>query len=193
MIYDLEKCTLFQRRARVVIEAYNLVHLEWYAEQGYDDRPVSRMELESLLNETARRAADQQAWHLLILNSPTGWDAEARDFATGEGPRPFRDRLVSVVLFEHESGRFLLDHTDQRMLPFKEPLSTDVDGPTLQKARQFLDDYLDLNNSISLETLIKELAISRKVGTQIFRILSAEGRFGLDVLDDVGMVLSGQE
>ncbi len=171
----------------MVIEARNLAHLERFAEQRYDDRPVSRTELESLLNDAARRAADAETWHLLILDSPTGWTDDARQFVTGKGPRPFRDRLVSVVPFEELSGRFLLDETDERVSAFKEAFSMDLDGPTLERARRFLDRYFELNNSISLETLVEELAIGRKAGIQIVRLLVVEGRFALDVLEDQGI------
>lgn len=192
VIYDLRKGGLGVRRGRVVIEAQNLVRLERFAAEGYDDRPVSRMELESLLNEVARRASREETWHLIILASPTGWTAEACDFATGKGPRPFRDRLVSVVLFREDAAGFLCGETDEKLVPFREAFSMDVDAATLRQARRFLDEHFQLNDSISLDTLVAELGISRKAAVQVCNILAATGQYALEVLDDLGMVLSGK-
>ena len=194
LICDLRKRNWFGwLRGRVVIEVHNLAHLERFDQEGYDDQSVSRMELESLLNETARHAAEQGTWQMLILYSPTGWADEARDFATGKGSGPFRDRLVSVVLFEDDSAQFLFDEVDERLFLFKEAFSTDLDGATLEKARAFVDDYLEVHNSLSLEAVVSQLGISRKAGVRVFKILEAEDRCDLNVLEDVGMVLSSKE
>ena len=194
LFYDLRSRDWLGRLlAWVVIDVRNLAHLERFARDGYDDQPVSRMELESLLNETARTAADQEAWRMLILYSPTGWTDEARDYATGKGARPFRDRMASVVLFEQDSARFLFDPIDERLAPLKEAFAVDLDEASLEKARRFVDEHFEVHNSLSLEAMVSDLGISRKAGIRLFKVLAGEGGFDIHMLDEVGMVLSRKE
>jgi len=188
--YDLCSRGLAWRRGRVVIEADHLARVSRFAAERWDDQPVSRIELESLLNEIAREAAQEETWHLAILGSPTGWTVEARDFVSGRGVRPFRDRLLSVVLLLSDTAEFLYGETDERLAPFREAFSSDVDAAILQAARDFLEDYFQLDDSLSLQTLVGELGISRRAAIQVFRLLAAEGQYVLDLLDDLGMVLS---
>jgi hypothetical protein len=41
--------------------------------------------------------------------------------------------------------------------------------------------------------MLRETGISRKAGIRVFRVLAAEGRFELSVVEEVGMVLSAKE
>ena len=189
LVLDLSKRGRRAFNVRVVIEARFLAHLEELAEQGRDARSVSRLEVESLLNETSRRAAEEEAYHLIMLGSATGWGAAARDLAAGERSRRFRDRRVSLVLFDQESGGFLYDETDEKLSPYREMLSTDMDAEILEDARKFIGTHLRTNESISLETFIDTSRTGHKAAVQVFEVLGATDEYVLDVLDGVGMVL----
>ncbi|MFW6171170.1 MAG: hypothetical protein ACODAD_11820 [Planctomycetota bacterium] len=180
-------------KGRVVLEARGLAHMERFATEGYDDQPVNRAELESLLNKTARRAADIATWHAVIVHSPTGWTEEARQFAMGQGSRPFHDRLTSVVLFDAASTRFLMDEKDEKLLSLRDAFEAGMDEDTFDRVRRFIKDYFQLHNSLSMETLVQELGISRKAAVRAFKVLSATGAYDLNVLDEVGMVLIRQQ
>jgi hypothetical protein len=194
VVFDLRKRVWWgPPQGRVLIEVRNLAHLERLAAEGYDDRPITRIDLESLLNDTSRRAAVLNTWHVLILHNPTGWTDEAKEFVLGKGPRPFHDRLVSVVLFEQGSSQFLMDETDEKLLPMKEAFSAEMHEATFAKARQFVEEYFELHNSLALETLLRELGISRKAGVRVFKVLSATGAYGLESLEEVGMVLTPKQ
>jgi predicted Ser/Thr protein kinase len=193
MIFDLRKRgPLGKLLARAVIEVQSLVRLDRFAAQGFDDQPVCRLELESLFNGVSRRAAEADAWHLLILFSPTGWAADAVDFACGKGRLPFSDRLLSVALFDHGEGRFLWAGADEKLASFQEAFSTDLDEATLGKVQRFLQDYFALNDSISLDALIGQLGISRRAGVRAMKWLAFTGRYGIQTLDEVGMVLTAK-
>ena len=194
VVFDLSKRGwVGQTQGRAVIEVRNLAHVEWFNQEGYDDRAVSRIEIERVLNDAARRAADGDIWHMLILASPTGWTNDARAFATGQDPRAFRDRLVSVVLFDNESASFLLNETDEKLVPLRDTFSEDMDQATLDRARDFLAEYFQLHGSISLEHLVNELGISRKGAIRAFRLLSSMGVYSLETVDDAGMVLAAKQ
>jgi serine/threonine protein kinase len=192
--YDLRKRgALGGTLARVVIEARSLARVARFAQQGYDDEPATRMELESLLNSAASRAAASEAWHLLILFSPTGWTAEARDFACGGGTRSFRDRLTSVALFDSDAAPFLWNATDEKLVPFREAFAGEMDETTLDRVRRFVGEYLELNNSISLDTLARDVNISRKAALRAMKLLALTGPYAVAVLDEVGVVLTTKQ
>lgn len=193
-IFDLSKRGwVGQTQGRAVIEARNLSHMERLARDGYDDQAVSRIELERVLNDAAHRAADGQTWHMLILASPTGWTDDARAFATGRGPRAFRDRLVSLVLFDNESTSFLPNETDEKLVSLRDSFSEDMDQETLDLARDFLAKYFQLHSSISLDHLVNELGISRKGALRVFNLFSAMGAYSLETVDKAGIVLAAKQ
>ncbi len=191
VIFDLRKRNLWgMLKGRVVIEVCNLARVERFVGEGFDDQPVSRTSLESLLNNAAARAVTSDTWHLLILASPTDWTPEARDFLTGKGPRPFRDRLVSVVMFEEESGRFLLDELDEKLWQFKSTFSSDLDEATMAKAQKYIAEHLMLKDSIGLDTLVSELGISQKAADRVFRILESTALYTVTTIPEMGQFLS---
>jgi hypothetical protein len=108
----------------------------------------------------------------------------------GKGPRPFHDRLVSVVLYEQASARFVKNETDEKLLGLKEAFAVDMDEAVLARAKQFIVDYFDCNSSLCLETLLGELGISRQAGMRVFKLLSATEAYDLETLDEVGPVLT---
>lgn len=172
------------------IEVRSLAHWQSNLQEGYDDQPVTRRELEQLCNATARRAREAEIWHLLILYSPTGWNAEAKDFAAGRGRRGFHDLRVSVVLFDDSSAHFLMSETDEKLAALRDAFSPDLDETAMNRARQFLDDYLRLHDSVALETLVEQLGLSRRAAERLHRLLLATGHYVSRKVDAVGVVLA---
>lgn len=194
MRYEVRQRTLTGGvRGHVVVEAANLVRVERFAADGCDAEPFTQIELESLLNAAASRAAGVDAWHLLILASPTGWTAEACDFATGRGPRPFRDRVVSVVLYDAAEGRFLFDPLDEKLRRLRDAFSSDLDQATFQAACDFAREHLMLNESLGLEMLVRQLGVGRQVAERIFRLLAASDQFRIVEIDDACKVLARRD
>jgi len=190
VVYQVRRGGLGRRRPSLVVEARSLTHLERFARDGHDDAPSSRTELEALLNEAARAAAAGAEWHLVIAYSPTGWDAAARDLAVAGGRQGFRDRLVSVVLFDHERGGFIYDETDEKLAPcVREAFAPTLDRAALQEAQRFARDYVELHGSISLDHLAEELGLSRVNAARVLDSLSGEGGFVLEQMAGVGVVL----
>jgi hypothetical protein len=190
LIFDLNtRNWLGKVRGRVVVEVRSLAHRGRLAAEGFDDRPITRLELESLLNDAAHRAAQEDTWHLLIFGSPTGWSPDAHQLATGTGPLPFSDRRVSVVLFDAASGHFGWSELDEKVLPLREVFSGDVDADTLQRARQFLAKHLALYQSLGVDTLVTNLGINPNAALRVMRLLAAEGGLHLTAADDIGLVL----
>jgi serine/threonine protein kinase len=191
MIYHLRRRHWWGRiTARATVGVQNLANGEQLTDAEENRHPTNRLELESLLNHVAQHAAGARAWHLFLLRSPTGWTDDARDWATGKGARPFRDPLVSVVLFDEQAGTFLFDDTDEKVAPFKDAFTSTLTEDDIGAARKFIFDYLLVKNSISLQTLVDELALNRKTAQRIFRMLAASGELKHDVVAGVGEVLS---
>jgi len=191
--YDLRRRGLGWQQARVVVAAHSLARVERFLRDGMDDAPIAQVEIESFLNETAERARREDAWHLVLLFSPTGFAPEASDFALGRGARPFRDRHASAVLFDARSMQFAFDESDPKLLPLREAFSAGMDSAVLERARGFLQDYFQLHESISVETLVEQLGISRKAAAQVFEALAARGEYALSAIDEVGMVLCARD
>lgn len=178
-------------RGHVLVEVANLARVERFAVDGCDAEPFTQMELEVFLNTAARRAAD--AWHLLILASPTGWTDEARDFATGQGQRPFRDRAVSVVLYAADDGRFLFDPLDERLHRLRGAFSSQLEQATFQAACDFSREHLMLNESLGLDTLVRQLGLGRQMAERILRLLAASDQFSIVEIDDACKVLTRRD
>jgi tRNA A-37 threonylcarbamoyl transferase component Bud32 len=190
MVYEVRQRGLWKTSARVVVEARCVLHADRFAADGGDDQPVAATELESLLNRISRQAADEDTWHLPILASPTGWADEALQIASGAGPRPFRDRLVSVVLYDRDQARFLWAETDDRLAAWREAFSADVSPVVLERARKWIAQHFIDHTSVALATLVEQLGISRKAADQVCRVLAAEGLCVCESVKDIGTVLS---
>jgi serine/threonine protein kinase len=190
VVYDVRQRGLWKSTARVVVETLNVLHSGRFAAVGEDDQPVAVQELESLLNRIARRAADEETWRLVILGSPTGWTDEALQTACGAGPRPFRDRLVSVVLYDSDQSRFRWAETDERLARWHAAFSAGVSAAELERARQWIGRRLAEQNSIAAASLAEQLGFTPKAADQVCRILAAEGQYVCEFVKDVGTVLS---
>ena len=188
LVCDLTRWRLAGPRAPVVIRARCLSHIETFAAEGFDDRAVTRMELESMLNDVARQAFEKRAWHLLILASPTGWAANAVDFVVAAGPRAFRDRMVSVVLYDQDQGAFLASEGDERLTGYREAFSLVLDAD-LESAREFIRRFIKENEVVWLEVFLTEMAMPREMGVRIFKALGAGREFRLHQADDGDMIL----
>ena len=95
-VYELgARKWLGQSSGRVKIEARSLIRSERIAVTGSDDQPVTRIDVEAALNEVTLRAAREETWHLVVLNSPTGWTSDACRFVCRMSPDSFQDRWVS--------------------------------------------------------------------------------------------------
>ncbi len=75
----------------------------------------------------------------------------------------------------------------------REAFSAGMDSAVLERARGFLRDYFQLHESISVETLVEQLGISRKAAAQVFEALAARGEYALSAIDEVGMVLCARD
>jgi hypothetical protein len=190
MVYEVRQRALWKNSARVVVEARSVLRADRFAADGRDDQPFAAKELESLLNRISRQAADDDTWHLAILASPTGWADEALQMASGAGTHPFRDRLVSVVLYDRDQSRFCWAETDERLAAWREAFSADLNPAALERARQWIGRHFAQHTSVALATLVEQLGISRKAADQVCRILAAEGLFVCESVKDIGPVLS---
>lgn len=191
VVYDLKARNWLGRlTSRIKIEARCLLRSDRLASAGFDDRSVSRFEVETALNEAALRAAREETWHLVILCSPTGWANDAYRFVARTGPDSFHDRFASAILFDSDTGRFLAPHNDEKLSSFRNAFSANDDSTLLDWARLFLRDYLDDNESISHETLSEKLGINRATGIRAMKLLAESGYYNLEFVDGVGWVMS---
>ena len=96
---------------------------------------------------------------------------------------------MSVVLFEEESNRFLLNELDEKVWPIKDFFSSDLDEATMSTARKFIEDYLMLNDAVGLDVLAKELGIGQKAATRVFQVLECSGHFDVATIQGMGQFL----
>lgn len=185
-----QRSLLGSLRGHVVLQLRNFSRGERFAADGYDDQPTSPSELESLLNEAARAGQEADRWRLLILASPTGWAPEAVELVTGKGPRPFRDRFVSVILFDQSGNRFLMDRTDDRLAPYRDVFAADLDEAGFVRVRQFVAEHLLRQDALEPGELVRELGLSRKAADRVFRLLAASSEYRVELVAAVGPVLT---
>ncbi len=65
-----------------------------------------------------------------------------------------------TLLFDQASAGFLMDEKDEKLLPLGEAFAADMDEPTLARARRFIEEYFELNNSLAMDTFLQELGIA---------------------------------
>lgn len=98
------------RETRLVVEAVVYSHLEAYAENGFDTRPVDLDDLLGLVNDTVSRAEGAEQPHLVGVASPTGFTDRALSELGGDRSR--FSRYVSLVLVDLTTGELHYDGTD---------------------------------------------------------------------------------
>jgi len=191
VVYELAaRNWLGQQAGRIKIEARSLVRGERLAARGSDEQAMERIDVETVLNEAAVRAGREGNWHLEILCSPTGWSSDACRFVCRTNAASFHDRLVSGILFDSETGRFLTPHNDEKLSCFQQAFSVAEDSTMLDWARLFLREYLDDNESITHETLAQKLGINRATGIRAMKLLAESGHYNLEFVEGVGWVMS---
>ena len=169
-----------------------------YLADGYDDQPIARSELETLLNDAARRAGEADAWHLLrSWAASPGWSDTAREFACGAGPKPFHDRLVERDPVRRPRGPIpLLSETDERGWGSSGPgirqrgQRRGVARPGARGSSTSQESFRPQRGGRSADTLAEALGINRPVGLRAMKLLAAAGHHGLTVVDDLGPVLT---
>jgi len=191
VVYELAaRNWLGQQAGRIKIEARSLVRSERLAANGSDDQSMERIDVEAVLNEAAVRAQREGNWHLEILCSPTGWSSDTCRFVCRTNAASFHDRLVSAVLFDSETGRFLTPHNDEKLSSFQNAFCVADDSTMLDWARLFLREYLEDNESITHETLAQKLGINRATGIRAMKLLAESGDYNLEFVEGVGWVMS---
>ena len=179
-------------KAGVVLEAQFLARCHRLAERGYDTEPIGQAELSAILNDLARAAKSKaDAFGVIILASPTGWSDDARSLIAGPSSGvKFHDRNIAVVLWDIAADESVFDIDDARLRAY-----WPIIAPkrwALQKAeciRQIVDAMVD-RNSLALNEagkLIEQDLAWLRAG---FVALAGEGKYLLDELADLGLVLS---
>lgn len=97
------------RETKLVVEAVVYSHLEAYAENDFDTRPVDLEDLLNLVNDTVREAEAAEQPYLVAVASPTGFTDRALS-ELGDGGQ--FSRHLSLVLVDLGSGDLHFDASD---------------------------------------------------------------------------------
>ena len=100
-------------RAKMIIEATVVSHLEPHAINGFDSEPANLEDLLSFVNSAVDEASDEEIPYVLGIASPTGWTEEVQNLVVDDDIARTRfSRHVSVCLVDLKSGSLMYDSSD---------------------------------------------------------------------------------
>jgi hypothetical protein len=100
------------RETKLVVEAVVYSHLEAYAENDFDARPLDLDDLLGLVNDTVGEAERAEQAYLVAVASPTGFTDRVRNEVAEGNSRTRFSRYLSLVLVDLQSGELLYDDSD---------------------------------------------------------------------------------
>ena len=178
-------------KGKVVIEAFSFCHLRAYLKDGFDTSPASLSDLASLISGYTKSAGQEEGYYISGVASPTGWEEEALAYIDSEEARgTFANQRLSICLLDGETGELRYNRLDERILPFLDFFTPELNSEKVEKCIGYVRDKLVLADHVSLTEAARELHISQEIAKEAFEKLVGEDNFIVDNIKEMGLVIS---
>lgn len=189
VMYKARKKKLFGKGEAVILEALFYSHLENLAELGFDTKEMSLSELTPILSEKIEKARKEDAYIVLGIVSPTGFEEKVKEYIAGEEfHKNFLSNRLAVCLVDAETGELLYNPVDEMAKHYKNFFEIEFNEEKVEKCKLFIKNKLSVEEYVVLEDVVKEGNFARDVAKKAFYEVEKEG-FRIRYIKDVGLVL----
>ncbi len=109
--------SFFSGKLRGIVEAVALNHLPEYAKIGIDTKKATLGELQAILVRAIESAEKGNYFHIIGIESPTGWSEKAIEFINSEEyQKNFLNRYVYVYLVDVEMNKIYYNKIYDKMI-----------------------------------------------------------------------------
>ncbi len=198
MVYDT---SLFSgKKLRGIVEARSFGHLAEYARLGMDTMKAGLGELQAIIFRAVEEAGKGGYFHILGIESPTGWDQKAIDFLMSEDYQiNFMNKYVYVYLIDMEMNEVyynrVYDEISPEMKDYAGLFAPELKEEKVQKCRDWIkSEFEELSKTKGKYELYVTLEdAARKWGEdmakKVFNKMSKEDGYGMEKIPEVGTIL----
>lgn len=180
-----------QKGTGVQIHIQVISRLAEMARQGFDTLPLSAEDLQPWLVQYSDEAQQSGAFHFLVLASPSGWDASARQLVQGKAAgSAFMHRLLLVYLYDLAQGELVYNTHDERTRAYAELFTPLQPEEQIEEAGRAIENELVQHKSLALDYAAQILPFSPTLLRQAFDRLAAGGQYTLLQLPEYGLVIA---
>ena len=179
--------------ANLVLEGHFLCRLESLGTCSYDAEPIGEAELALILNGLCAGAKKVGVFHVVLLGSPTGWTEQAVSLIIkARSSQAFRDRRVAVVLRDIHTDAAYMDASDERLWPFWSLVAPAEFASKVSQCIQAIQEVLARKNSLTRKDAVKTCKAAESWVRAAFDELSRSGDYTIDLVPELGPVISRQ-
>jgi len=180
-------------RAKMIVEATVVSHLEPHAINGFDSEPANLEDLLSFVNSAVDEASDEEIPYLLGIASPTGWTEQVQDLVVDDDIARTRfSRHVSVCLVDLKSGSLMYDSSDPVITENIGLFERAVQAENVEECVSMIrSEYAaDLGReTVMLEEIVEETEYESHVIKQAFDRLESNGDGEQFYVDERGLAM----
>ena len=180
-------------RAKMIVEATVVSHLEPHAINGFDSEPANLEDLLSFVNSAVDEASDEEIPYLLGIASPTGWTEQVQDLVVDDDIARTRfSRHVSVCLVDLKSGSLMYDSSDPVITENIGLFERAVQAENVEECVSMIrSEYAaDLGReTVMLEEIVEETEYESHVIKQAFDRLESNGDGEQFYVDERGLAI----
>ncbi len=184
-----------------IIEAMSYNHLTEYAKVGIDTKKATLGELQAILSRAIESAEKGNYFHILGIESPTGWDERAIEFMNSEEyQKNFLNKYVYVYLVDVELNRIyynkMYDKVISGMRIYAELFKPNLKAERIEECKKKVMDRL---KDVSADKSKYEVYIAlseaakmcgkRSLAKMAFIELQEKGKARMKNVPNVGIVL----
>lgn len=180
-------------RAKMIIEATVVSHLEPHAINGFDSEPANLEDLLSFVNSAVDEASDEEIPYLLGIASSTGWTDQVQNLVVDDDIARTRfSRHVSVCLVDLKSGSLMYDSSDpvvtENIGLFERAVQAEnVDDCVSMIRSEYVTDFS--RETVMLEEIVEETEYDSHVIKQAFDRIESSGDGEQFYVDEHGLAM----
>jgi hypothetical protein len=164
---------------RLVLDLRVYAHLEMYAKHDADNRPATREDLLSVVNEAVREAESADTPHLVTVASPTGWtDSIEQTVSNGNGIGASFSRLLGIVLVDLSERQFIYDDSDSLVTENLQLFTFETPSESVAECEQEIRErYVEPERTsyVTVKTVAQETRFERSTIVRAFKNLEQKG------------------
>jgi excisionase family DNA binding protein len=181
------------RAIPIEIQVRALSRLGQMVREGYDDSALGTAELAPWLEKLSNEAQQEDVFHMILLASVTGWNAEARQVIHGKPDAAlgsaFIHRQVLFYLFDIEKGELIYHDQDERARRYAEFFVPTLPSEEVEETIRAVEREFLVYESLTLQYAGQVLSFPEMQLKLAFERLAATGRYALTDVPKLGLTL----